>query len=47
MLVDADELFEQSKSGQIHVDGHVDGVSETTTGTINYINQFHVNKVKR
>jgi hypothetical protein len=48
MLDDVDELFDESKSRlvKIQVDGHVDGDSETTTGTINNKNQFQVNKVK-
>jgi hypothetical protein len=45
---DVGELFDESDQRlvKIQVDGHVDGDSETTTGTINNKNQFQVNKVK-
>ena len=46
MLDDVGELLDESKSRllKIQVDGHVDGDSETTTGTNR--NKFQVNKVK-
>ena len=48
MLDDVGELFDESmpRLVKIQVDGHVDGDSETTTGTIKNRNQFQVNKVK-
>ena len=48
MLDDVGELLDESEQQllKIQVDGHVDGDSETTTGTINNKNQFQVNKVK-
>jgi hypothetical protein len=46
MLDDVGELLDESGLVKIQVDGHVDGDSETTTGTINNRNKFQVNKVK-
>ena len=48
MLDDIGELLDESEQRivKIQVDGHVDGDSETTTGTIKNTNEFQVNKVK-